>query len=142
MFLKRKKTIIECEMCAIINQKNESLKICENNYAISFLDKNPISKGHTIVASKKHYRDLSSADEIVIKALFSLVKHTSNKLLININDINDLYFIFNEKSISGQKYNHFYVNVIPQYKEKNIIIKKQNKWVDDLDVVYEKIMKK
>lgn len=142
MFFKKNQLIIECEICKIINQKSESFKICENDYAISFLEKNPISNGHAIVASKKHFMDLVSANEITIKALFSLVKHTSNKLSININEINDFYFIFNEKSISSQKYNHFYINVIPQYIEKNIITKKENRWVDDIESVYEKIIKK
>lgn len=142
MFSKKKSIGNECEICKIINQKNEAFKIYENDYAISFLEQQPISNGHVIVASKKHYRDLVSADEITIKALFSLAKYTSNKIAMNINTINNFYFLFNEKSISSQKYNHFYINIIPQYSDKNIVCKKENKWVDDVDTIYENIMKK
>ncbi|MEF9984915.1 MAG: HIT domain-containing protein [Malacoplasma sp.] len=142
MFFKKKSENIHCEICDIINGKIKRLKISENDFALSFLDVNPLSDGHSIVASKKHYSDLSNADDIAIKSVFSLTKYTTNKIINNLTGVNDCCFLFNEKTISGQKYNHFYLNIIPKYNDEILDIKKNILWIDDLDYTYEKIMKK
>jgi histidine triad (HIT) family protein len=53
-FMEKSNQPAECVFCSIASGSAQSYKIDENDSAIAVLEINPISKGHTIIISKKH----------------------------------------------------------------------------------------
>ena len=45
----------DCLFCKIISGKIPSYKVYEDEAVFAFLDNNPASEGHTLVAPKKHF---------------------------------------------------------------------------------------
>lgn len=45
-----------CKFCEIVSGKRTCFKLYENDFFLAFLDIFPVSKGHTLVIPKKHFR--------------------------------------------------------------------------------------
>ncbi len=45
-----------CIFCKIVTKEVPNYKVYEDEYFLGFLDVYPISKGHTLLVPKKHYR--------------------------------------------------------------------------------------
>ncbi len=129
----------DCIFCKIIKKEIPAKVVLENEGAISFLDINPISDGHTIVIPKKHYIDLSSCDSESLNYVIQLC-----------HDVAQLYdgsklkpwgfnYLSNQGSIAGQEVSHFHMHVIPKYAagEGFKFGKEDRIYVDDVDKVYE-----
>lgn len=53
----------DCIFCKIINKEKNAEIIYEDEKIISFLDIDPINKGHLLIVPKKHCLDLDDLDE-------------------------------------------------------------------------------
>jgi histidine triad (HIT) family protein len=71
---------MECIFCKIVNKEIPAKIIAENKGALAFLDIEPISDGHTIVISKKHYKNLSQCDNETLHDVLDLVKEISQNM--------------------------------------------------------------
>ena len=69
-----------CVFCAILNKEIPARVIAENENALAFLDVNPISDGHTIIISKKHYKYLSETPVEVLSDMIKLCHEVANKI--------------------------------------------------------------
>lgn len=137
--LKQKKE--NCVLCEMINGENKKLIIAENEFAIALLSNDPISDGHILIASKKHIVNLQSCDALTLMAIFNLIKYVG-KIINDKLKPNGFNFLFNENYIAGQKYNHFYFNIIPKYKKDEGLLISTNKYNEYVDLIYDKIVKK
>ncbi|MFX1315117.1 MAG: HIT family protein [Promethearchaeota archaeon] len=102
-----------CIFCKIIDKEIPSKVIFENKLNLAFLDTSPISKGHTIVIPKSHYRNLEDIPDSELTELFKTVKQMAiiihNKL--NIDGYNVLQ---NNYEAAGQVVKHLHVHIIPR----------------------------
>ncbi|GAH50815.1 unnamed protein product [marine sediment metagenome] len=120
----------KCIFCKIIEKSIPSKVLFENDKNLAFLDIFPVSKGHTIVIPKKHYKNLEEIPNNELSELFEIVKKVS--ILIHKKLKVDGYNILqNNFRAAGQVVNHFHVHIIPRSNEdgkfKLFIPKKQAK---------------
>lgn len=120
----------KCIFCKIIEKSIPSKVLFENDKNLAFLDIFPVSKGHTIVIPKNHYKNLEEIPNNELSELFEIVKKVS--ILIHKKLKVDGYNILqNNFRAAGQVVNHFHVHIIPRSNEdgkfKLTVPKKQAK---------------
>ena len=64
-----------CVFCAIIRGQSPVAKVYEDNTFLAFMDKYPITSGHTLVLPKYHYGNLFQMTEDEVGNLYRVV-HT------------------------------------------------------------------
>jgi histidine triad (HIT) family protein len=52
-----------CLFCEIASKKKPAVLIAENEGALAILDINPVSDGHTLLITKKHFANISEVEE-------------------------------------------------------------------------------
>jgi histidine triad (HIT) family protein len=67
----------KCVFCKIVEKSIPSKVIFENDKNLAFLDIFPVSKGHTIVIPKNHYKNLEDIPDNELSELFEIVKKVS-----------------------------------------------------------------
>ncbi len=83
------------------------------------LDKYPISKGHTLIIPKKHYKDMLETPDKVIDDVYEVAKITAQTLKEKLRP-GGVNVTTNIGKMAGQLIMHFHVHVIPRYtKESN-----------------------
>ena len=106
----------KCVFCKIVEKSIPSKVLFENDKNLAFLDIFPISKGHTIVIPKNHYKNLEDIPDNELSELFKIVKKVS--ILIRKKLQVDGYNILqNNFRAAGQVVNHFHVHIIPRSNE-------------------------
>jgi histidine triad (HIT) family protein len=68
---------MDCVFCKIISGEIPCKKIAENEYAIAFLDVNPISDGHTLVIPKAHFKNLSTCSKESLNGVMALAQEVA-----------------------------------------------------------------
>jgi histidine triad (HIT) family protein len=104
----------ECIFCKIVEGKIPCHKIYEDKQALVFLDINPITEGHSLVVSKKHYNHFLEADDKELVGLMKVTKKVSEALkkALNAQGIN---IGINVGRAAGQLVDHLHVHVIPRH---------------------------
>ena len=103
----------DCIFCQIIKKKIPSKNVFEDNRFLAFLDIFPISKGHTIIVTKKHYRNLEDIPEQELAGIFKVVKKLA-VLIHNKLKIDGYNILQNNFESAGQEINHFHIHIIPR----------------------------
>jgi len=101
-----------CIFCNDLNNR----KILENNLAIAFYDKFPVTKGHTLIIPKRHcnvYFDLAQPE---INAINSLIFKLKGILESEDTKIEGFNIGINNGEIAGQTINHCHIHLIPRRK--------------------------
>lgn len=107
---------MNCIFCGVVNGEIKAKIIAQNKNALAFLDANPISDGHTLIISKKHYPNISETPNEVLVDMIKLVHIIANRInnskMLKPWGIN---YLSNEGKIAGQEINHVHIHVIPKY---------------------------
>ena len=133
-----------CVFCAILNKEIPARVIAENENALAFLDVNPISDGHTIIISKKHYKYLSETPVEVLSDMIKLCHEVGNKIANSSLKPWGFNYLSNEGKIAGQEVMHIHMHVIPKYgKEEGFKfgLEKNHYVNNDLDYIQKQINK-
>ncbi len=103
---------MDCTFCKLIDNKNAI--IYQNKECFVVLDKYPIEKGHLLVISNEHYKDMLEAPDDVVESMFAVSKEFALRLeeRLGAKGINIGTNIGEE---AGQKIMHFHIHVIPRY---------------------------
>jgi len=96
-----------------VEKKIPSKIISENNFTLAFLDIFPVSKGHTIVITKNHYRNLEEIPNDDLTSLFIEIKRIATLIHKKLN-IDGYNILQNNFKAAGQAINHFHVHIIPR----------------------------
>jgi histidine triad (HIT) family protein len=103
----------DCLFCKIVSGKIPSYKVYEDEAVFAFLDINPASEGHTLVAPKKHFSKFTDMNAKDVASLFEVarkitvaVEKTSLAEGSNIG--------INNGEAAGQEIPHVHVHVIPR----------------------------
>lgn len=131
-----------CIFCKIANKEMKSKIIAENDYAMAFLDVDPVANGHVLVIPKKHFDDLSSCEDKYLMGTSLLVKEISKKLMLSPLEPKGINYISNEKTIAGQQVMHYHMHVIPKYEiDKGFKATPKKENIYGLDETFDKIKK-
>ena len=111
----------DCIFCKIVNKEIPSVQVYEDEDIIAFLDINPANKGHTLVAPKKHYEDIFSVDEEVLKKMIAVVKFLAERIKSTMQ-CEGLNVVQNNGRCAGQLVNHIHFHIIPRFSGDKVLI--------------------
>lgn len=114
----------DCIFCKIIKGEIPSYKIYEDESFISFLDINPVSKGHALIIPKNHIEWMQEAEDSLISKVFILAK----KIMLTIKEKLPCDYV--QVSVVGKDVPHFHVHLIPRNLGDDIHHKEVLKYSD------------
>lgn len=129
-----------CVFCKIVNGEIPSYKIYEDENVFAILDISQATKGHTLILSKKHYKNLYDVDEEVAGDIFKVIPKISNALKAAFNPIGLNVVINTEKPL--QTVFHFHIHLIPRYYQDGVDIDFINNQGNTSKETYEDTLKK
>jgi len=102
---------MDCIFCKITKKEIPSKIITETNKSIAFLDAFPLSRGHTLVIPKCHYKKVQDMTDMDNTDLFNTV----HKVISKVDKLTGatLLAVHNGKD-SGQEIPHVHVHLIPR----------------------------
>lgn len=84
--------------------------IYENNRFKCFLVSNPRAEGHTVISTKKHFKDMMEIDNKTCSDIFLLAKKVMN-ILKEVYKTESIYLC----TMCDGPMNHFHIQLIPRY---------------------------
>lgn len=96
------------------NGEIPSVKTYEDDVCFVILDINPVSKGHSLVISKKCYNNIGCCPDDVISHMILVAKKVDDKLREELN-CDGTNILINNDPASGQEVPHIHIHVIPRY---------------------------
>lgn len=133
---------MDCIFCKIVNGEIPSYKIYEDENIIAILDISQATKGHTLIISKKHYKNLYEIDELSAGKIFKAVPKIANAIKKAFNPIGLNLIINTDKPL--QTVLHFHMHLIPRYEREDIVIgfnnNQDNITKDDYELIKNKII--
>ena len=106
---------IECLFCKIVSGEIESNEVYEDENFIGILDTQPRAKGHTLIISKQHFRNILDMPSTLGNELIEASKKISLKM-IEENDAEGTNILINNESVAGQIIFHAHIHIIPRIK--------------------------
>jgi len=106
---------LDCVFCGIINKTTDAFVIYEDAEYVAFLDKYPISIGHTLVLPKKHFERVNELSQEQFCALFARV-HALNRHITSKLGATASHISINDGAAANQLIPHVHVHIIPRTK--------------------------
>ncbi|MFA9458883.1 HIT family protein [Halalkalibacter sp. AB-rgal2] len=103
-----------CIFCKIIRGDIPSYKLYEDDHVYAFLDISQVTKGHTLIIPKEHYKDVFELPSDIASHLFSVVPKIANGLKHALNPIG-MNMINNNGEKAGQTVFHYHIHLIPRF---------------------------
>ena len=110
---------MNCIFCKIAKGEIDSAKIYEDETVFSFLDINPLTKGHCLVIPKKHFEDIFDIEAQILEKIIVAAKNISEKLRKSLK-ADGLNLLQSNGSKAGQEVLHFHLHIIPRYEEDGL----------------------
>ena len=105
----------DCLFCKIISGEIPSYRVYEDEAVYAFLDINPASEGHTLVAPKKHFDSFTDLGAEDVAAPFEAARKVT-LALEKAFSANGMNIGVNNGEVAGQEVPHVHVHVIPRKK--------------------------
>lgn len=104
---------MDCIFCKIVNNELPSEKVYEDEWAVAFLDINPVRPGHVLLIPKAHHKDLLDTPAELLEHLIKTAKKIS-KAVMTSTDSDAFNLTHNNGSASGQIIFHAHFHIIPR----------------------------
>jgi histidine triad (HIT) family protein len=123
-----------CIFCEIVKGEAKSWKVYENENVFAFLDINPISKFHTLIIPKKHYKDIFDIPNFELKEVIEVVRKIV-KLYENKLGIKNVQIVNSSGKEAQQDVFHIHFHVVPRKfgDNQNIKWKTHSEWREEFD---------
>lgn len=130
----------DCVFCKVIAGEVKSWKVFENENVYAFLETHPVSKYHTLVIPKKHYRNIFDIPETELKEVLGVVK----KLVTLYNTklgIENVQIINSSGPEAQQDIFHCHFHIVPRRSGdgQDIVWKTHPEWVENYNQLLEAI---
>ncbi|MRH44134.1 HIT domain-containing protein [Aquibacillus halophilus] len=104
----------DCLFCKIVNGEIPSAKVYEDDYVYAFLDISQVTKGHTLIIPKDHFKDIYETPSDVAAQLFNRVPIVAKAIKEAYQPIG-LNVLNNNEEPAGQSVFHIHIHLIPRY---------------------------
>ena len=105
----------DCIFCMVAAGEMPSQKIDENKNWFSIPDKNPKTKGHSLVISKRHFETILDLNSTLGQELLDCIKETVMKLTKE-GKFDGFNIVNNNFAAAGQIVKHAHFHIIPRKK--------------------------
>lgn len=130
---------MECVFCRIISGEEPAYILHRDEWTISFLDINPVNRGHCLVVPREHYEFFNQLPAHLAQPLIASLAFISSALTEALGA--DGYNIFlNNGAVAGQVIPHAHFHVLPRYHDDRIRFKAFHQKIDGREM--EKIRRK
>ena len=102
--------------CKIIDGEIPCYKLYEDEDVLAFLDISQVTKGHTLVVSKKHFENFLSTPQEEMHKVMDVAQRIG-QVEIKLLGAKGVNILTNCYEAAGQSVMHFHVHVIPRYEE-------------------------
>lgn len=109
---------MSCVFCNIISKNASAFIIYEDEEYIAFLDKYPISFGHTLVLPKKHLERVNDLTQKEFCGLYARV-HALNRQITSKLGATASHISINDGAAANQLIPHVHVHIIPRRQNDN-----------------------
>lgn len=106
----------DCIFCKIIAGEIPASKVYEDEQVLAFLDITQVTKGHTLVVPKKHYRNVLDMDAQEAAELFSAVPIIARQLKEKLG-ASGLNILNNNEEAAGQTVFHTHIHLLPRFDQ-------------------------
>ena len=107
---------LTCIFCGIIDRSVPAYVIFEDEQHIAFLDKYPISIGHTLVLPKMHFERAKDMSREAFCVLYSRV-YVLNQVITSRMGATASHISINDGAAANQLIPHLHVHIIPRSQE-------------------------
>ena len=104
----------KCIFCKIVHGDVPSAKLYEDDDVLAFLDVNPVTYGHSLVISKKHYPNFLATPKDVMNKVMNVAQRIGQVQMEQLG-AKGVNILINVNEAAGQEVPHFHVHVIPRY---------------------------
>ena len=104
----------DCIFCQIVSGQIPSSKVYEDEEVLAFLDITQVTKGHTLVIPKKHYRNMLEMDAESASSLFARIPKIAKQLQDKLG-ASGVNIINNNEEAAGQTVFHTHVHLLPRF---------------------------
>ena len=105
-----------CVFCAIVGGQSPIAKVYEDTTFLAFMDKYPITSGHTLVLPKFHYGDVFQMTESEVGNMYRVV-HIIALAVYSATGAQGLNTGQNNGRAANQIVPHVHVHIIPRYEK-------------------------
>lgn len=102
-----------CIFCKISRNEIKSERVGESDNFFAIRDKEPKTKGHTLIISKKHYANLFDIPDTLGNEMLEFMKKIAGKLLDEKYG-NGFNVVMNNLPCAGQVVMHAHLHIIPR----------------------------
>ncbi len=110
----------ECVFCQITRKEAPASIVYEDAQVVAFLSNRPVNVGHTLVAPKKHYKNIYEIPEEEAAYLFRIVKKIA-RAVKDATGIRGIRIVQNNGKDAGQVIFHLHVHFIPMNPTSQIL---------------------
>ncbi|HFI0106220.1 TPA: HIT family protein [Streptococcus suis] len=107
----------DCIFCKIVAGEIPASKVYEDDHVLAFLDITQVTKGHTLVIPKKHYRNVLEMDAEVAGQVFTVIPALARQLKEKLG-ASGLNIVNNNEEAAGQTVFHTHIHLLPRF-DKN-----------------------
>ncbi len=104
----------DCIFCKIVKKEISAEIIYEDDSLISFLDINPVNKGHILLIPKEHYRWMTDLPDTLLSKIYTKSKYLMEKIKTALKA--DFVVL----SVVGIDVPHFHVHLLPRYNDDGL----------------------
>ena len=109
-----------CIFCMIANHEINSSVIYEDDKVMAFLDLSQVTKGHTLVIPKKHYKNVLECDTEDLKHVIEVTQMLAQRIMERCN-AKGVNILNNCNEAAGQTVMHMHFHIIPRYSESDAL---------------------
>lgn len=122
-----------CIFCKIADGEIPSKTLYEDDMFRVILDINPASKGHALILTKKHFKNIYEMDNVTASEVFVLAKRMA-KAMTEALGCDGFNIVQNNGEVAGQTVFHFHLHLIPRYTNDGLQFNMEGKEAKDYNL--------
>lgn len=111
----------ECPMCRFARGEDPAEVLYEDKHVLCLLNKNPVTKGHSLVIPKKHYATLSDLPSDDLARCTSVFQKMARRIARALK-ASGYNLIQNNGEAAGQSIGHVHFHLVPRFEDDGYII--------------------
>lgn len=108
-----------CIFCKIINREILATVVYEDKDVIAILDVNPLSKGHTLVIPKTHYKNLLDTPSEIVENVMRVTQKIAKDYMEEYQ-MAGFHLVVNNNEAAYQSVDHLHFHIIPRYDKNEL----------------------